>query len=185
MKAFQFIYEKVTKHPMLLWAMIAVFAMTSILFVKHNYMLYERPIATITEVTVEDSEEITDSFQNEDTLVTQQIRAKIRNGEQKGQSIQMKNVYATSKAYDQQYQVGNDVFISVDKNVEAGEELTGSITDVKRDVQMVILIWIFIVVLLMVGKWQGFFASVSLGLNIVILSYALDLYVYHHVNLLW
>src|SRR5690625_115329 len=45
--------------------------------------------------------------------------------------------------------------------------------------------WIFIFVLLIVGKKQGLFATVSLAVNIILLSYALDIYIATGFNLLW
>ena len=44
---------------------------------------------------------------------------------------------------------------------------------------MVMIAWIFIFTLLIIGKRQGLFSIISLGVNAVILSFALDLYVKH------
>ena len=74
-----------------------------------------------------------------------------------------------------QYHVGNELFVSIDTKEETG--LTGTIKDVKRDKNILIVTWIFIFVLLIVGKKQGLFSIISLAVNAVILSYALDIYV--------
>src|SRR5699024_7388856 len=45
--------------------------------------------------------------------------------------------------------------------------------------------WAFIITLLLIGKRQGLYAAISLAINIIILSYALDLYVNTGIDLLW
>lgn len=157
----------------------------SLVFVYHNHSFYERPLATITETTVEETTEVTDRHGNEDTLYTQQITAEVLNGEEKGASVSISNEYSSSAAYDHAYTVGNEVFFEFHKKKTDDERLIGSITDLKRDKYLVLIAWVFIITLLLVGKWQGLFASVSLGINIIILSYALDLYVNTSINLLW
>src|SRR5699024_10782591 len=54
-----------------------------------------------------------------------------------------------------------------------------------RDKYIVIIAWIFTIVLILIGRKQGFFATVSLAINILLLSYALDIYVKTGLNLLW
>src|SRR5699024_2036550 len=49
----------------------------------------------------------------------------------------------------------------------------------------VIVTWIFMVTLLFVGKKQGLLAGLSLAINIILLSFALDIYVNTNINLLW
>jgi uncharacterized membrane protein len=113
------------------------------------------------------------------------MMAEIKNGEEKGELIHLTNKYSLSGAYDQPYQKGNEVFVSFEKSTNENTSLTGSITDVKRDKYIVIVAWIFFFTLLLVGKKQGLFASISLAVNILLLSYALDIYVRTDMNLLW
>jgi len=153
---------------------LVLLAVSSILFVWNNYSFYERPIATITDVTNYEEEHVIDQFGNEDTLYSQSINAKIRNGEHLGQIITLTNHFSASGAYDQGFLAGDDVFIWVDSFEE--QELTGSITDVKRDHYLVIIAWLFLFVLMAVGKRQGLYSALSLGVNGLILSFALDIY---------
>ena len=53
---------------------------------------------------------------NEDQLFTQRIIAELKNGEEKGQLIHLTNEYSSSGAYDQEYHVGNELFVSIDTN---------------------------------------------------------------------
>lgn len=176
--------KKLTSKQILLYLITISCIIISLIFVYNNYFLYERPIAKVVETNIVDTTEVIDTYKNEDKIFTQEIIAKIKNGEHKNDQIQLKNEYSTSGSYDHPFEAGNDVFIAIDKDSNA-QQLTGEITDVKRDKYVVIVAWIFILTLLLVGKRQGLFAGVSLAINIIILSYALDIYVATGFNLLW
>lgn len=150
---------------------------TSVLFVNFNYTFYERSIAKIIEMNTEDSIDVIDMHNNEDSLFTQHLLAELKNGEEKGQLIRLTNEYSSSNAYDQKYNVGNELFVAIDGIVEGNSALTGTIEDAKRDKQVLFVVWIFIFTLLIVGKKQGLFSILSLALNAILLSYALDIYV--------
>src|SRR5699024_2210595 len=119
----------------------------------------------------------TDRHQNEDTIYIQQLKAEMKNGDHEGKTIFLENKYSSSGAYDQAYNKGDEVFIVID--LEESEQLTGSIQDAKRDTYMMYVLWLFIFVLLWIGKIQGFFSIVSLVINAILLAYALDVYVEH------
>jgi uncharacterized membrane protein len=158
----------------------------SIIFVHHNYSLYERPIAKVIETNLEETTDMEDMLQNKDRLFTQRIVAIIKNGNEKGQHIHLTNEYSSSGAYDQEYHVGNELFVSFNKKRGENGELTGTIRDVKRDKYVMIVAWIFIFTLLIVGKKQGLFSIISLVFNAVLLSYALDIYLETTgISLLW
>lgn len=150
--------------------------LASIAFVYNNYSFYDRPIAKVIEVKLTDKIELADGFQNKDSQFTQQIIAEIKNGEEKGNQIHLVNEYSASKAYDFEFKVGNEVFVTINANSHNDVDLTGTIIEVKRDKYVMIVAWVFIFILLLVGKKQGLFSIFSLIINAVILSYALDLY---------
>ncbi|MUK88270.1 YibE/F family protein [Ornithinibacillus sp. L9] len=157
----------------------------SLIFVNNNYSFYERTIAQVITTNLEEEVEISDRHNNEDRLFTQHIIAEVKNGPKKGDQIHLTNEYSLSGAYDQEYHVGNEFFVLIDKDSEKKAKLTGSITDVKRDKVLVLVTWIFIFTLLLVGKRQGMLAIISLVINAVLLSFALDIYVNtFNVNLL-
>ena len=104
----------------------------------------------------------------------------------KDELIHLTNQYSSSGAYDQEYHVGNELFVSIDQNTEENSYLTGTIKDVKRDKYVLIVAWIFILILLIVGKKQGLFSIISLAFNAILLSYALDVYLNTTgISLLW
>lgn len=157
-----------------LYIIIALFFITSIIFVNNNYSFYERPIAKVIKTTLEKTTESNELNEIKDQLYTQNIIAQIKNGEERGENIQLTNEYSSSGAYDQEYQVGNELFVSIDR--EKKSTLTGTIKDVKRDKYVLIVAWVFILTLLFVGKKQGLLSVISLAVNAILLSYALDIY---------
>jgi uncharacterized membrane protein len=172
--------------PIFLYTIITFCFACSIFFVNHNDSFYERPIAKVIKTNLENSTETNDRYQNEDRLFTQHIIAQLKNGEEKGQLIHLTNEYSSSAAYDQEYHVGNELFVSIDRNTEENPYLSGTIKDVKRDKYVLIVAWIFILILLIVGKKQGLFSIISLAFNAILLSYALDVYLNTTgISLLW
>lgn len=157
----------------LFYILVFLCFIASIVFVYNNYSFYERPIAKVMEVSLENETELVDGFENKDSLFTQHLIAEIKNGEQKGNLIHLVNEYSTSKAYDYEFHVGDELFVTIN---EGDKDLTGTIHEVKRDKYLMIVAWVFIFILLLVGKKQGLFSIFSLVLNALILSYALDFY---------
>ncbi|MFE4707558.1 YibE/F family protein [Peribacillus simplex] len=169
-------FKKMGYKHVSLYAVIALCFVASVFFVHHNYSFYELPIAKVIKTNLENTTELNDMYQNEDRLFTQSIIAELQNGEEKGKLIHLKNEYSSSGAFDQEYRVGNDLFVSIDTKTEGNSELTGTINDVKRDKFVLIVAWVFIFTLLIVGKKQGLFSIISLAVNAILLSYALDFY---------
>jgi len=169
--------KKPTYKQIVMYVILALCFVASVIFVNNNYSFYERPIAKVLKTTLVDTTKVTDLHNNKDQLYTQQIIAELKNGDKKGEHIHLTNEYSASGAYDQEYQVGSELFVWLDTNTNEDERLTGSIKNVKRDKYVLIVAWIFIFTLLIVGKKQGLFSIVSLAVNAIILSYALDMYV--------
>jgi len=153
------------------YAIIGLSFVASIFFVYHNYSFYDRPIAEVVKTTLIDSVDI----ENEDQIFTQRLLAELKNGPAKGELIELTNDYSLSGANDQKFQLGSEIFVSINED-STSSELTGSIEDIKRDKYVVIVGWVFIFTLLLVGRKQGLFSIISLVVNAVLLSYALDLY---------
>lgn len=169
--------------PLFWYILLSVFILASMIFVNHNHFLYDKPLAEITAVKLIETEKIEDSFKNRDHLYSQEMKAVIKNGDLKGQSISLTNQYSDSGTYDMKYKVGNEVFVSIKASTD--KTLTATIQSVKRDQYVLLVAWVFILTLLFVGRKQGFFAVVSLAVNVAILSYALDMYLNTGVSLLW
>ncbi|KMJ60402.1 yibE/F-like family protein [Bacillus sp. LL01] len=160
----------------LFYIILATCLFSSYLFVQNNHSFYERPIAKVIETKLEDQSELVDMYNNEDVLYRQQIIAELQNGKEKGERISLMNEYSNSGAYDQEYHVGNELFVSIQSPSEDDTMLKGTIEDVKRDKFLLLTAWFFVLVLILVGKKQGFYSIVSLVVNAVLLSYALNIY---------
>ena len=185
MNSVRSIYEVRFKHKIFFAVLLCCF-IGSVIFVFNNHSLYERPLAKVIKTTIEDVTKVNDINGIEDKLYTQHIIAELRNGEKKGKEILLINEYSLSKAYDHEFQIGNELFIKIDEHMEEGAELTGTILDVKRDKYLLLVAWVFIFVLLIVGRKQGLFSFISLVFNAVILSLALDIYIQtSNQSLLW
>ncbi|CQR45970.1 YibE/F-like protein [Paraliobacillus sp. PM-2] len=157
------------------WGILFFLCLGSLIFVNYNYSFYDRPIAQVIEISDERQVEVTDGSQNHDTVYTQSLVATIKNGEEKGQQLELTNEYSDSRAYHPKLSKGDDVFVSIEQTNT--DKLVGSMLDMKRDQALLIVAWIFIFVLLAVGRKQGLFAMISLVVNALIIAYALELYI--------
>ncbi|MCM3358282.1 YibE/F family protein [Psychrobacillus sp. MER TA 171] len=180
------IYQKTTWKQRIFAIVLICCVISSIVFVYHNHSLYKNSIAEVVEMTIDNSVEVKDIHQNKDVLYTQQIIAEVKNGHEKGLLVHLTNEFSESQAFDQKFEVGSEIFISVNEQVEEVQENTGTITGVKRDKYLVIIAWVFIFVLLLIGKKQGLLSVIGLAFNAMLLWFALDIYIDHaNQSLLW
>jgi uncharacterized membrane protein len=186
LKAIVNLFKRMTYKQIFWYSIIFLFFVSSVFFVYHNHSFYERPIAKVIEIELGDSSEMIDMHENKDRLYTQLIVAEIKNGDHKGQIIHLTNEYSRSGAYDLEHHIGNELFVSIDTNKKENTDLIGNIIEVKRDKYILLVAWVFIFTLLFVGKKQGLFSIISLAVNAVLLSYALDVYLNTSgISLLW
>ncbi|WP_394237092.1 YibE/F family protein [Niallia oryzisoli] len=169
-----------SRKQIALCTVLIICFLTTVIFVNYNYSFYKVPIAKVIETKLEGTTEKVDNFQNKDQVFTQRIKAEIKNGKEKGRLIDLTNEYSSSGAYDHELQAGDELFVSIDfdSDKEIHKELTGTIKEVKRDKYLLMMAWIFMFTLLLVGQKQGLFAIISLAVNAVLLSYALDVYIH-------
>lgn len=186
MQSVKHLYNKITLKQRIFFIVVLFCCVGSILFVHQNYALYESPIVEVIQTNIDSTVEVEDMHNNEDVLYTQQIVAKLKNGEDKGSLVHLTNEFSKSQAFDNQYKVGNELFVAINPQYEEGQEITGTITGVKRDKYLAIIAWVFIFVLLFIGKKQGLLSVISLAFNAALLSFALDIYIEQaNQSLLW
>lgn len=161
------------KKSSYLYGSILLCVIVSLLFVQNNFYLYDDPIAEVVTVTLNEQKNTSDPTTN-DRLFDQTLVGKLVNGEQKGDLITLENTYSLSGAYDHEYEIGDELFVSIQKN--SGSDLRGSIDGPKRDTFVLIAAWLFIVTVLLVGRKSGWFSIVSLIINVLVLSLALTVY---------
>ncbi|ESU31820.1 hypothetical protein G3A_14580 [Bacillus sp. 17376] len=168
--------KPIKKKQILFLSLFVLFIVATIVFVHNNHFLYDRTIVKVLETEVVEKTEVINQLGNTDHLFTQQITAKIKNGEEKGKLIYLVNEFSTSKAYDHEFETGDELFVDIDSTREYTGELEGTIKDVKRDKYLMYVAWVFVLVLLVVGRKQGLFSIISLVINALLISYALDVY---------
>jgi len=179
------LFNKKTNKNKLLSILLVFCFLLSIFFVYNNYSLYDKSIAKILTTKIQKTTTV-EGPHSEDQLYKQHIVAELKNGKDKGKKIYLINEYSDSKAYDNEFHVGNDLFVTIDYNDNGDGKLTGTILDIKRDKYLMIVSWVFIFILLLVGKMQGLLSILSLIFNALLLSFALDLYIhYSNLNLVW
>lgn len=161
------------KKSIYLYGSIFLCVILSMLFVQNNFYLYDDSIAEVVTVTLNEQKSSNDPTTN-DRLFDQTLVGKLVNGEQKDELITLENTYSLSGAYDHEYEIGDEIFVSIQKN--SGSELSGSIDGPKRDTFVLAATWLFIVTVLLVGKRSGWFSLVSLLINVLVLSLALTVY---------
>lgn len=171
------ILTRITHRQWIVITLLAITCIASMVFVNHNAGLYGRTIAEVTDTKTVDTENVTDIHDNKDTISTQTISGEILNGPYKGKKIDMSNEYSSSEAYDQKYEEGNEVFVSIDEDSLQEDGLTGAIIDAKRDKYVLAAAWVFLFLLLIVGRKRGALSIVSLVVNAALMYFALDLYI--------
>lgn len=174
--------KQMNKQQIIVLSIMIVAFIASIIFVNNNYSFYSTPIVKVTHTELIEQTDTIDNFNNQDIFSTQKLTAEIMNGEYVGDTIELMNDYSIAGAYDQAYTPGSELFVSLSKSEEP---LTGYVTNIKRDKYIIYVAWIFILTLVLIGKRQGFFAVISLAINALVLSFALDIYInYNNINLL-
>lgn len=175
--------KHMTTKNKVMYTLILLSFLLSIIFVHNNYPLYEKTIAKVMKTNIEEVTAVKDA-NNEDRIYVQNIVAELQNGSNKGKKIYLINEYSDSKALDNKFHVGNDLFVTLNDNHNG--KSTGTILDMKRDKYLLIIAWVFMIVLLLIGKKQGLLSIISLIVNAFLLSYALDLYINNStLSLVW
>lgn len=164
------------KKTLFLYSFVLFCVVISLLFTQNNFRFYKQPIVEIVTETLTGIENFNDSTSN-DELFHQTLVGKIKNGEQKDQLISLENTYSSSGAFDHQYQVGDELFVSIKKNSDSSQ-LTGTVDGPKRDKYVVYAAWLFVLTVLLVGKKSGLFSLISLIVNILVLYLALNSYIH-------
>ncbi|MBM7541045.1 YibE/F family protein [Amphibacillus cookii] len=168
--------KKIPRKRLVFLFILSTVLISSIYFVYHNHAFYQDPIVQVTKVTIIDEQKVSDGQGNTDIIYTQAIEGKLKNSPQKDERVYLENEFSQSRVYHPEFQEGDDVFVTIDQ-VQEGDDLTGSIIDAKRDHYLLLVCWFFILVLIAVGRRQGLFAVISLVVNAVLLSLALDVYI--------
>lgn len=162
-----------SKKTTFLYILLIIFCLGIVIFTFNNYKFYEDNIAKIINVEEKVLETTTITYGFKDIEYEQIIEAKILNGEDKDKIIKIKNTYFKSNTYEQKYKKNDEIFISLNK--KDGKITSAHIEGYKRDKYVVLITMLFILTIVFIGKSKGFFAVISVLLNLAIFYLAIHL----------
>lgn len=148
--------------------------MAAMVFTYNNYFLYKEDIVKITAVKNEEVYEKEGLNGEVEKYYNQEITAIIKSGEYKGKSITLNNTCSYSGVKDEGYKKGNYLFVSLSGSED---KLSANILSVKRDMYVMVLICVFILGIVIFAGKKGVLSIISIIMNIIIFTYALNEYV--------
>ena len=148
--------------------------MAAMVFTYNDYFLYKEDVVKITAVKNEEVYEKEGLNGEVEKYYNQEITAIIKSGEYKGKSITLNNTCSYSGVKDEGYKKGNYLFVSLSGSED---KLSANILSVKRDMYVMVLICIFILGIVIFAGKKGVLSIISIIMNIIIFTYALNEYV--------
>lgn len=144
-------------------------------FVNHNQTLYRQPIGQVIRVKNGQAQKQKDPYDNVDHTTNQVLMVRLMNGQYRGRQVRVSNQFTDSHAMDQRYRVGDQLFLNL--QATKSHQLSATIQGYKRDRVLVLLFWLVLCLLLLIMKFKGALAFLSVLLNAVIffISIQLDL----------
>lgn len=169
--------EILTKQLIIKLIIFVVICGSVTIAVRNDYSLYGSTIGTITKISEASAGTRTGNdgtYDYKERYYVQTITAVLRNGSQKGRTVTIENKYGKSQVYDIKYKTGDDIFI---ENIKAqGSGFTASVTGVKRDWFVALILCLLFGLFLMTGGREGALTILSLVLNMAAFYGVLLLY---------
>lgn len=159
---------------------MVICGLLAMIFVTHNQRFYRQPIARVVKVTNGKAQRTEDEFKNVDHQTEQQITAVLMNGKYREKKVTIKNTFSDSQPMDQEYHVGDQLFLS--QLVKRDGGLTANPAGQKRDTVVVFLGWLVITILLLTMGRAGTFALISVVIDTILFMIALALDLHNQGN---
>ena len=153
------------KHNLLKLLLIVLSGLILYIFASNDAFLYKQPVGKVENVSVKSISKTKDTFNNQDKVTVQEVTFKILNGKYRNKIVKLRNTYSQSGGLDQEYKVGNQVFLTIKKH---HGKLNSSISHYKRDVYLVMLLWLVIVLLYATMKLNGLKTLLSVAVHFVV-----------------
>lgn len=158
-----------SKRQVLMYLVIALLGF-GVFLTRYDAPLYHQQIiGRVEHVSQQSKQKTTDQFNNVDYSINQILKIKILNGSKKNQEVRVINNYYQSGALNQQYRVGQQLFL----NHESGNDI--SIIGQKRDTLVFFMAWITISLLLLLMRLPGLLTLLSVIINVILLFIAVKL----------
>lgn len=152
------------------WLIALILGVVLVIGTQHDAVFYHDPILKVTAVQHQQPTKITDNFQNEDWQTQQTLTGHLLNGQYKGRSLTISNTYSASGAMDQRYRVGSQLFVVLHHH--AGQ-LSATVKGYKRDTALVFMLWLVVGLLLLIMRFSGLMAFLSVAANGVLFLLAI------------
>ena len=130
---------------------------------NNNADLYDTPILKVTDISINDTkEQINNNLKEKYYYET--ISGNILNGKFKNKKLSFENVRTSSRVYDDEYALNDEVFVNIDDNENISE-----VINLRRDKYLIPLFVFMICLLFLVGGLKGLFTFISLITNVFII----------------
>ena len=160
------------KKEKIIFLVILLLFLVITIFTFNNDFLYKKKIMKISNIKEIKEEVVVNSIGIHEKIYTKQISGTITNGKDKGKKITLEYEDTFSNVITEKYKKGDKVFIS-----------SNSIVGLKRDCYLIIMVEIFILLLLILGKKRGILTLFTVAVNTIIFYFGIDLYL-KGINLL-
>ncbi|SCP98347.1 YibE/F family protein [Anaerobium acetethylicum] len=157
---------QIIKKNLILYVSVFVLLLGANIFTFHNHSFYNNPIVRIDSADTAPSNSASKSSNSEESLYDQVLEGRIMNSVYKGQTIILKNSFFSSELYQDSFSKGDEVFITL--NSQGSTSLSGTITGLKRDKYVVLLLSALLMLLVFLEKRKGLLTMISLFLNITV-----------------
>lgn len=158
------------------WLAIVLVLISGLIVVTFTHFdapMYKQTVARVVNVHNYGRTSQSDEFQNHDYQENQTLTLKVLNGQYKGKTITANNQFSGSGATDMKYHPGQQIFIHVaNKNLKRSSIL---INGFKRDTAVVFLIWLTVMLLLVILKFSGSMALLSIVINAILFFLAVSI----------
>jgi len=165
---------QIIKKNLILYVSVFILLLGANIFAFHNYTLYNNPIVRIDTADTTPANAAAENTSSEEILYNQVLEGRIMNGVYKGQIILLKNSFSSSELYQDSFSKGDEVFITL--NSQGSTSLSGTITGLKRDKYVVLLLSALMMLLVFLEKRKGLLTMISLFLNITVFYSLLTCY---------
>jgi uncharacterized membrane protein len=167
--------NKQKKYFLISGLVLIIISICSFFFVSTNENYYNKTIAKVIAITEKVQSQADNISGNVEEIKEQHIKAIIMNGIYKGEIVQLVNTTSFSQAYDLNFKVNDEAFISI--KLDANKKiLAAKILDFKRDKYILYIIIIFVLIILLIGGIKGFRSLASVIINISIFASLIELF---------
>ncbi|WP_247652262.1 YibE/F family protein [Lactiplantibacillus pentosus] len=150
---------------------VIVLGLIGVGLTRVNAGLYHQTVAQVTHVQTTDRSTTTDEFENKDKTLVQMVTVRVLNKAHRGRTYRIKNTYTRSGAMDQPYRVGDQVFLRIPSSQHNAVTIQG----LKRDTALAFVAWLALALLLLIMRFSGLMAFLSVALNAVLFYAAIQI----------